>query len=352
MFFCCDLGLPTQKDHKNLAVKCTLRYVPHHHQQHHTNSRQPKDKANMAQDFLKPIHQLVLVGDSDIAFWPEDLLPLVAPDLQAHMEEPLVSGHPGASLGDVLPKLKKTLKQAKQDSWVAQAFKLEKLKRAKLDVEEKLEGLKEADDFHYELVFNVPPLMAKKHQLSTIESNLKSKKEKKQLVSPPNDPFCMTLFVVFCAGENDIGEGLSLDKSVHSLWQLLDVVFDDKYRFKSERTGRTKVVLIFLGPKFEPWLDDDPSSKQDYVNMSRAFERRIKEHQKELDNSESEDKVHFVDCLTMFCGESAKVPGARIGGRARAEVEYFAADRLHLSRSGYQVWKEKVEAIMRDESGN
>lgn len=306
----------------------------------------------MAQDFSKPIHQLVLVGDSDIAFWPEDLLPSVAPDLKARMDETLVSGHPGASLGDVLPKLKKTLKQAKEKSYVVQAFKIQELNWAKLDVEEKLEGLKEADDFHHELVFNVPTLMAKKHQLSTIKSNLDRKREKKKQWSPPNDPFCMTLFVVFCAGENDIGEGLSLDKSVHSLWQLLDVVFDDQYRFQSQDTGKTKMALIFLGPKFEPWLDDDPSSKQDYVNMSRAFERRIKEHQKELDNSESEDKVHFVDCLTMFCGESAKMPGARIGGRARAEEEYFAADRLHLSRSGYQVWKEKVEAIMRDESGN
>jgi lysophospholipase L1-like esterase len=45
----------------------------------------------------------------------------------------------------------------------------------------------------------------------------------------------------------------------------------------------------------------------------------------------------------MFCGESGNVPGAALGGKAKAEPHYFDSDRLHLSYEGYQVWKGVVE---------
>lgn len=291
-------------------------------------------------------HQIVLVGDSDIAFWPEDLLPSVASDAGI-FEKRQVSGHPGASLADTLPNLRKTLEKSKNSisrktkKRIMTKFDWEDDRREveEHDLLEKINKLTEHDDPEFRKA-SLPPLLAR----------LKHIDEGSLLLMPKRYSVPNTLFVVFCAGENDIGEGLSLDNSVHALWQLLDVVFDDQYRpFLAETTGRTKVVLIFLGPKFEPWLDDDPASKQEYLTLSRAFERRIKEYQKELRSNESKDKAHFIDCLTMFCGESADVPGARIGGRASAEEQYFAADRLHLSRLGYQVWKDEVETIIRQE---
>ena len=66
--------------------------------------------------------------------------------------------------------------------------------------------------------------------------------------------------------------------------------------------------------------------------------------------AEQHNNIHYVDCLTMFCTEeSAKVPGAVLGGRAKAEYKYFEGDRLHLSVHGYQIWKKVVEDIVENQ---
>ena len=207
------------------------------------------------------MNQVVLVGDSDIAYWPKDLQPCQA---EASNHEPLVSGHPGATLAGVLPNLRRLFKETNESL--------------------------------------------------TTES---------------------TLFVVACAGENDIGEGLSLEKSVRDLSEFVNTVL--------EQTTCCKVVLIFLGPKFEPWLEDDPSYMKKYTAMGMAFQKCLNDYK------ESHPSIHFVDCLTMFCGETANLPGARFGGRAKADPKYFSSDRLHLSREGYAVWKQEVEAIIQRE---
>jgi lysophospholipase L1-like esterase len=132
------------------------------------------------------------------------------------------------------------------------------------------------------------------------------------------------LFLVVCAGENDIGEGISLTKSERAFKRLLDITFNRPTR------------LIFLGPKFEPWLQDDPDARKQYVRMSLAFARCCKDHP-------MSQNISFIDCLTMFCGESGQQPGAVLGGKAVAEQRYFQSDQLHLSNDGYRIWKEVVE---------
>jgi lysophospholipase L1-like esterase len=132
------------------------------------------------------------------------------------------------------------------------------------------------------------------------------------------------LFLVVCAGENDIGEGISLTKSERAFKRLLDITFNRPTR------------LIFLGPKFEPWLQDDPDERKQYVRMSLAFARCCKDHP-------MSQNISFIDCLTMFCGESGQQPGAVLGGKAVAEQRYFQSDQLHLSNDGYRIWKEVVE---------
>lgn len=138
-----------------------------------------------------------------------------------------------------------------------------------------------------------------------------------------------SVFLVVCAGENDIGNGVPLDDTLASFQALIRVCFG------GAGGTATRKRLIFLGPKIEPWLDDDPSSRKQYVKLSRAFQRACSKH-------ERVNEIQFVDCLTMFCGESANVPGATLGGKAKAEPLYFANDQLHLSREGYQVWKQVV----------
>lgn len=125
--------------------------------------------------------------------------------------------------------------------------------------------------------------------------------------------------LVVCAGENDDGHGLSLDDSLEAMDKL---IFTKSFHH-----------LIFLGPKFEPWLNDDESSRKKYVKLDKGFRRRC----------EKADNVTYIESLTMFCGDTANVPGAVLGGKAKASREYFDNDELHLNEQGYKIWKRKVE---------
>jgi lysophospholipase L1-like esterase len=147
------------------------------------------------------------------------------------------------------------------------------------------------------------------------------------------------LVVVACAGENDIGNGLSLDSSLSSLEAFLDQIFGIELATTSYGERTHIAMVVFLGPKFEPWMEGDASSMDKYSKMSRSFARSCSQHV-------HTDRMHYVDCLTMFCGDSADLPGAVLGGRACAEPKYFASDRLHLNDEGYRIWKETIETIL------
>jgi lysophospholipase L1-like esterase len=184
---------------------------------------------------------LVLIGDSDIAYWPTALLPKYSTD-----NDTLAHGYSGATLGAILIKLQSILSSSSSSSEI--------------------------------------------------------------------------WMIVICAGENDIGEGISLDQSIQSLKRILEEILVGDHN------------LLFLGPKFEPWQHDDISSKQAYAKMSRAFARCFPEN------------LQYINCLTMFCDASSKeLPGATLAGRAQADPKYFQSDQLHLSWEGYQLWKDVIE---------
>lgn len=246
--------------------------------------------------------RIVLVGDSDIAFWPKELLPSLsnhnAGEGGIEISDPtLVSGHSGATLAGVVPHLRTALDRAESTRT-----------RTRTD-----ESWSDRDD---------------------------------------------ALVIVACAGENDIPEGLSLEKSVGALREFLDAVFSSSGDDNDNDNDEQNRYLVFLGPKFEPWLEDEPPYKKQYSAMARAFGRCLQEYELS-ESSESTTattatatstatggsgiRIRFVDCLTMFCGETASVPGARLGGRARADPTYFASDRMHLGKEGYSVWKGVVE---------
>ena len=253
--------------------------------------------------------RLVVVGDSDIAFWPKEFLPSPTDD---EWQQPVVSGDSGATLSEVLPHLRSVLARTTRSN--------------------------DDDD---------------------IKSSGNHGGGRATATTPD------MLVVIACAGENDIGEGLSLERSVEALREFLDVVFrlDDSCNSNSGSDRRKKGdddrFLIFLGPKFEPWLEHDPSYKKKYGAMTRAFQRCLQEYGAEncdtnndednetKNSSATNDRIHFIDCLTMFCGETATLPGARLGGRAKADPRFFASDQLHLSKEGYEIWKDVVETKIR-----
>jgi len=260
------------------------------------------------------MRRLILVGDSDIAFWPKDLLPSPTNDSakganNTDWGQPVVSGHSGATLAGVLPHLRRTL----------------------------------AIESRIDYTNGVGGRNTTRNPMSTQDTT--------------------SVIVVACAGENDIGEGLSLRKSTEALREFADAIF-------LEHPDNDNVHLIFLGPKFEPWLEDDPSYKKKYTAMTMAFRRCLEDeydvttranHEHSIkarsehsvarknnvgnpnEHTNNPSRIHFIDSLTMFCGDTANVPGARLGGRAKADPQYFATDGLHLSNKGYKIWKEVVE---------
>ena len=159
----------------------------------------------------------------------------------------------------------------------------------------------------------------------------------KNWLNLPNQERPQRLILIACAGENDIGNGICLDDSVQALETFIDVVFEDSNQDQGQR------YLIFLGPKFEPWMNDDPTSKKQYTKMSRSFARCC-------DRSNRASKIHYVDCITMFCSAAtSSIPGAILGGKAMADSNYFCDDQLHLSKHGYQIWKDVVEKCIVNE---
>jgi lysophospholipase L1-like esterase len=222
--------------------------------------------------------QIVLVGDSDISRWPEELLPTVVSSSDGAASSPvLVLGKNGATLDQTIPYVKDALTTIRKNeqSWVAEA-----------------QG----------------------RQLSMT-----------------------TTVLVICAGENDIGNGIPLFKSEESLVTILGLIFGTRVH-PSITDG--SLHLIFLGPKFEPWLADDLDGRKLYVQMSRSFKRFCLGYTPFPFGNKS---ISYVDCLAMFCGESANLPGALLDGKAIPEARYFDHDQLHLSNEGYKLWKSVLE---------
>ncbi len=144
------------------------------------------------------------------------------------------------------------------------------------------------------------------------------------------------IILVICAGENNIGNGILMSVIEESFQKLLKIVFGESVDYHDSDFARTP-KLIFLGPKIEPWLQHDAESRKQYIQLSRCFERICYQH------DSSKERILYLDCLTMFCGDTAILPGALLGGKALAETPYFDADQLHLSEKGYKIWKERVE---------
>jgi lysophospholipase L1-like esterase len=155
-----------------------------------------------------------------------------------------------------------------------------------------------------------------------------------------------TLIFVACAGENDVSSGQSIDKIQHSFTSFLEELF--RLNSSTDEPNINNKHLIFFGPKLEPWLTNDHTSRKQYNKLSTALQRAIRKSSVSLSHSQN---IVYIDCLTMFCTlESKDVPGAVHGGRAIPDRRYFDSDELHLNDLGYVIWKEilgeKIQRII------
>ena len=260
---------------------------------------------------------LVMIGDSDIAYWPDSLIPSISSC-----------------------KRRRRRRRNKKD-----ADDEERIGDGDVDDDDDDDDTDDVDTV--EIIKRGKSGATLKEIIPDLQSIME---EEKRAVVPKN----RRLIIVACVGENDIGNGISLDSSVASLQEFLDVVFfSSSQEASSQATTQNhlqvqeKHVVIFLGPKFEPWLDSDDhqtnlQNKQLYSKMSRNFERCCKEY-----NDKYSDNIHYIDCLTMFCtNETKTIPGAILGGKAKADSLFFQSDQLHLNCNGYQIWKTTIENIL------
>ena len=150
--------------------------------------------------------------------------------------------------------------------------------------------------------------------------------------------------VIACVGENDLVNGQSIDKILSSFdefiklilhWSSLSSISD-----ALQECRKFPTCICFLGPKLEPWHKNDPFHRKKFANLSRKMKGQIQMYDAMYPN----ENIIFVDCLTMFCGKSAKLPGAIFGGKAIAESKYFQNDEVHLNELGYTVWKNHIES--------
>ena len=154
------------------------------------------------------------------------------------------------------------------------------------------------------------------------------------------------IIILACAGENDVSSCISLDTIIQAFEDFVRIMVTEPIR-----DNMAKRHIVFLGPKLEPWLKDDTYSQKSYFKLSKSLDGACKRLQSSIcddlnsrsDMDEQKFILTFVDCLTQFCGETADIPGAVVGGHAIPQAQYFHDDGLHLSRSGYEIWKEMIE---------
>ena len=132
--------------------------------------------------------------------------------------------------------------------------------------------------------------------------------------------------LICCAGENDISTK-SIDQILETFRAVLDALFP---------STKSDLKMIFIGPKFEPWLINDNTSRKQYTKLNNGLQRTTRKHH-------ATDQITYIDCLTLFCTEeTANVPGA-IHSKATPDDRYFDKDGLHLNDLGYEKWKQIIE---------
>lgn len=231
-----------------------------------------------------------LVGDSDIARWPVSLRPNLSfdrtgthHDAETFTASILVSGHAGITLQEILCHVKDTITKLLQNA--------------------------------------------------------------------SSDATTNHRFVVVCGGENDIGGGVPLSTSKLAFQALLDLFHPRNLKLSKRQHDATfgpppVVHCIFLGPKLEPWLSNDAAARKAYIQMSTTFEQLCHlQRKKDVSDGVNVEYIHYVDCLTMFCGSCTTnhPPGALHSGIAMPATIYFHSDQLHLSDAAYAIWKSKIE---------
>lgn len=178
-----------------------------------------------------------------------------------------------------------------------------------------------------------------------------------------------SLTFIACAGENDISSGTAAAEMM-LLMDYFEDIISSIFCPLQKSIKLSKRKLIFLGPKLEPWLEDDVDARMDYFKLSMKFSQKVQKWEKDqtlqnngkrINNAKGDDdnnqhtqqkerlkeELHYIDCLKMFCGETSSYSVTSTTKKALPQKVYFdSTDGLHLSNKGYKIWKERIEHFL------
>lgn len=140
------------------------------------------------------------------------------------------------------------------------------------------------------------------------------------------------VIMIACAGENDLSSGISISAIMTSFENTMNGIFSSSYH--------KDINVIFLGPKVEPWLEDDIEARNGYFQLSQRLKQAAK---LPVEDRNDDQAIIFIDCLKMFCGETASLSVVSLSRSAKADTRYFDDDGLHLNNEGYKILKDEVE---------
>jgi len=312
--------------------------------------------------------QFILAGDSDISRWPSHLWPIVV----ASLPPPLAATADGGVVGVQMRR--------KAPPAVLNVSKYGALFG---DVPAQIQNAQDQLNLGRRRTSggcDEPPSSSSNTTSSTTSSsssNTKTqttnKKTTKVSLESDADP---TLVFVICAGENDITSGVAMERIIHSLEQTVLQVYNGRTT-NDDTPVDSKLRLVLLGPKLEPWLSGDTASRKRYATLNRRLRSSCLRLEKELDGTGNDETIHgqddhdtddeenridcefvaigryisYVDCLTTFCEQQQTVklpPGATTSmvEHGIPDKKYFENDGLHLSLRGYGILKGLVESTV------
>eukprot|EP00557_Chaetoceros_sp_GSL56_P001686 CAMPEP_0176504116 /NCGR_PEP_ID=MMETSP0200_2-20121128/15749_1 /TAXON_ID=947934 /ORGANISM="Chaetoceros sp., Strain GSL56" /LENGTH=204 /DNA_ID=CAMNT_0017903501 /DNA_START=183 /DNA_END=794 /DNA_ORIENTATION=- len=162
---------------------------------------------------------------------------------------------------------------------------------------------------------------------------------------------CPLLIIVFiaCAGENDLSTCSNTTSSMlDRIMEHFESAVQSIFSIKSSKQQIKNPHLIFIGPKVEPWMEqDDLDARMSYFQLSerlRSCIAKLSSSSCPIATKCKSNSIFYLDSLTLFCGETSNK--SVVGGQAIAQRIYFHEDELHLSQNGYEIWKNQVDDIL------
>lgn len=119
--------------------------------------------------------------------------------------------------------------------------------------------------------------------------------------------------IVLYAGENDINEGVPVEKLIESYRRFAAMV--------RQKLPKTKIVFVSLKPSLARWQIADKFRQTNALIKAET---------------EKDKRAVFADVWTAMLDETGK-----------PKEDIFVADRLHLNEKGYVIWRGVLEKFLK-----